>query len=46
MSKDCQEAAAKQRTYEQEQSPSNILSRPRRIIKPSPKMTEKLEDNI
>ena len=45
-SKDCQEDVADTRTFEQDQSPLNILSRPRRTIKPSLKVRENLENNI
>ena len=45
-SKDCQENVADTRTFEQDQSPLNILSRPRRTIKPSLKVRENLENNI
>ena len=46
VSNDCPVVVPDTRTFEKERSPLNVLSRPRRTIKPSLKVKENLENNI
>ena len=46
VSKDCPEVVPDTRTFGKEQYPLNVLSRPKRTIKPSLKVRENLENNI
>ena len=46
VTKDCPEVVPDTRTFEKEQYPLNVLSRPKRTIKPSLKVRENLENNI